>query len=163
MEDDLAHAKRQGYAEMAASIGATPPTAGRADIAGLDELVRHIETVNRAELERAYALTKDGSYDFDTLHALYPIGSHVVAKHAGGAGIDCVCQVVWHRYTQGRTISGKTMKYFQLCTRFVVPVAGARFTFAEVIEGVEMFEGSRSLAASATGAGLAFVPPPERE
>ena len=95
MEEELIHAKRQGHTEMVASIGATvtPPTATHVGIAGLNELVWH---VNRAELERGLALTRDVSYDFDTLHALCPIGSHAVAKHAGGASIDCVCHVIWY-------------------------------------------------------------------
>ena len=69
-----------------------------------------------------------------------------------------MCQVVWNRYKQGKTIFGKTMKYFELCVRFIVPVGGGKTTFAEVVEGMEMFEGPRSLSLSGTGLGLSFVP-----
>mmetsp|Transcript_19687 Transcript_19687/g.38967 ORF Transcript_19687/g.38967 Transcript_19687/m.38967 type:complete len:537 (+) Transcript_19687:3-1613(+) len=101
----------------------------------------------------------DSYYDFDSLHVLYTPGSYVVAKHAGGGGTDCISQVVWNRYTQGKTILGKPMRYFQLCVRFIVPVGGGKTTFAEVVEGMEVFEGKRSLWASAgAGMGLSFVP-----
>jgi len=161
MDEDLIASKRHGFVEMVTSIGMTLPhdNTSKVDIMGLDDLIQQIETVNRDELERGRSLLKDGNYDFDSIHTLYPPGSYVIAKHAGGGGVDCVCQVVWHRYTQGRTISGKPMKYFQLCCRLIVPVGGGKSTFAEVVAGIEMFEGRRSLSASASGSGLAFVPP----
>lgn len=68
--------------------------------------------------------------------------------------------MVWNRYTQGKTIFGKPIRHFELCVRFIVPVGGGKVTFAEVVEGMEMFEGTRSLWSSAYGsaAGLAFLP-----
>lgn len=184
MSDELLRSKRHGYAEIAASIGVALSSDNdvEVDIEGLDDLVEHIKAANRASLQSSESLLADGYYEFDSLSALYPPGSYVVAKHAGGGGIDCLCQVVWHRYvsclagdshcisyhqltllqyltqTQGKTISGKPMKYFQLCCRFIAPVGSGKSTFAEVVEGIEMFEGRRSLSASASGAGLAFVP-----
>jgi len=160
MDEGWIHSKRHGYLEMASSIGMTLPHNDNdaVDIEGLEDLIRHIEFVHRDELKSVDSLLQDGYYCFDSLHTLYSPGSYVIAKHGGGGGIDCVCQVVWHRYTQGTTISGKPMKYFQLCVRFIVPVGQGKSTFAEVVDGIEMFEGSRSLSASASGAGLAFVP-----
>jgi hypothetical protein len=110
-------------------------------------------------MERAITLLKDNYYDFDSLQAMYRPGTSVIAKHAGGGGVDSICQVVWNRYTQGKTILGKPMRYFELCVRFIVPVGGGKATFAEVVQGIEMFEGTRSLEASFGAAGsLAFVP-----
>lgn len=158
MEIELVHAKRHGFVEMATSIGMALPNEGQADILGLDELVDHIDNAASEKIDAGNSLLEDGFYEFDTLHALYPPGAYVVAKHAGGSGIDCVCQVVWHRYTEGKTVFGKPMRYFQLCCRYIVPVGGGKSTFAEVVEGIEMWEGRRSLSASESGAGLAFVP-----
>ena len=164
MEKELVHSKRHGFVEMATSIGMTlSSNTTHVDIEGLDELVKHVESVNSEQLERGRALLKDGYYDFDSIHTLYQPGSYVIAKHAGEGGVDCFCQVVWMRYNQGRTISGKPMKYFQLSCRFISPVGGGKSTFAEVVEGIEMFEGRRSLSASFSGSGLAFVPPLEHE
>ncbi|KAL7542096.1 hypothetical protein ACHAXR_013216 [Thalassiosira sp. AJA248-18] len=160
MDKELLHSKRHGFVEMATSIGMTLPNdSTRVDIEGLDDLIQHIETVNHDELDRGRSLLKDGYYDFDSIHTLYQPGSYVVVKNAGGGGVDCFSQVVWHRYTQGKTISGKPMKYFQLCCRLIVPVGGGNSAFAEVVDGVELFEGRRSLSGSALG----FVPPLEHE
>lgn len=160
---ELAHSKRHGFAEMARSIGMVNDNES-ATIEGLDELIVHIEHVNKHELERGYSLLKDGFYDFDSLHCLYPPGSFVIAKHAGGGGIDCFAQVIWSHYNQGKTIMGKPMKYFQMCVRYIVPIGGGKSTFAEVVEGMESFEGRRSLANSGgAGMGLKFVPPSEDE
>lgn len=99
MRKELVNAKRHGFAEMASSIGMTlPDGASQVDIEGLDELIRHVQTANIDQLERGRSLMKDGYYNFDSIHTLYAPGSFVVAKHAGGGGVDCVCQVVWHRY-----------------------------------------------------------------
>lgn len=179
LKRELLHAKRCAFAEMSHSIGITLPDStadettpssinhhkiqSTVDIDGLDDLILHIETTNQREIERGLSLLKNGRYDFNSLHTLYPPGSHVIAKHAGGGGIDCICQVVWNRYSQGRTIMGKPMKYFQLCVRYIVPVGGGTAAFAEVVEGMEMFEGQRSFSlvvvGGAAGVGsLAFVP-----
>ncbi|KAL3774378.1 hypothetical protein ACHAW5_009075 [Stephanodiscus triporus] len=156
MDKELIQSKRHGFVEMATSIGKILPNdATHVDIEGLDDIIEHIENSAHSELDRGRALFKDGYYDFDSIHILYPPGSFVIAKHAGGSGVDCFCQVVWHRYTQGKTISGKPMKYFQLCCRFIVPVGGGHSTFAEVVEGIHMFEGRRACS----GGELAFVPP----
>jgi hypothetical protein len=156
MDSDLIQSKRHGFVEMATSIGMIlQNVATKVDIEGLDDLIEHIENAARSELERGRALLKDGYYDFASIHCLYPPGSFVVAKHAGGSGVDCLCQVVWHRYTQGNTLSGNPMKYFQVCCRFIVPVGGGHSTFAEVVEGIQMFEGCRICS----GGELAFIPP----
>lgn len=156
MDTDLIQSKRHGFVEMATSIGKILPNgAAKVDIEGLDDLIDHIENAAHIELDRGRALLKDGHYDFDSIHTLYPPGSFVVAKHAGGSGVDCFCQVIWHRYTQGNTISGKPMKYFQVCCRFIVPVGGGHSTFAEVVEGIQMFEGRRTCSVG----DLAFIPP----
>jgi hypothetical protein len=110
MDTDLIQSKRHGFVEMATSIGKVlPNVAAEVDIEGLDDLIEHIENAAHSELDRGRALLKDGFYDFDSIHTLYPPGSFVIAKHAGGSGVDCFCQVIWHRYSQGNTISGKPM------------------------------------------------------
>ncbi len=156
MDTDLIQSKRHGFVEMATSIGKVlPNVAAEVDIEGLDDLIEHIENAAHSELDRGRALLKDGFYDFDSIHTLYPPGSFVIAKHAGGSGVDCFCQVIWHRYSQGNTISGKPMKYFQVCCRFITPVGGGHSTFAEVVEGIQMFEGRRTCSVG----DLAFIPP----
>ena len=160
MSEELAFSKRHGFTEMASSIGMVIPESfdEAVDIDGLDDLVANIEHTNMNDLVRSKALLADGYYDFDSLHAMYPPGSHVFAKHAGGGGIDSVCQVVWGRYTQGKTILGKPMKYFQLCVRYIVPLMDGKATFAETVQGIEMFEGVRVLEGGGAGLGLSFYP-----
>ena len=161
MNAELIHAKRYAFAELVRSVGM--PVSNYEvpmSIPGLDELIAHIESTNQDEINRANIQLQDGYYDFDSFQAMYPPGSMVIAKHAGGGGVDSMCQVVWNRYTQGKTIFGKPIRHFELCVRFIVPVGGGKVTFAEVVEGMEMFEGTRSLWSSAYGsaAGLAFLP-----
>mmetsp|Transcript_29519 Transcript_29519/g.59341 ORF Transcript_29519/g.59341 Transcript_29519/m.59341 type:complete len:900 (+) Transcript_29519:399-3098(+) len=160
MSEELAFSKRHGFTEIARSIGMVLPDSfdEAVDIDGLDELVSIIETTKMNDLVRAKALLVDGYYDFESLHLMYSPGSFVVAKHAGGGGIDSVCQVLWGRYTQGKTILGKPMKYFQLCVRYVVPLLDGKATFAETVQGIEMFEGVRVLDGGGAGLGLSFVP-----
>eukprot|EP00574_Skeletonema_japonicum_P012330 CAMPEP_0201718278 /NCGR_PEP_ID=MMETSP0593-20130828/3826_1 /ASSEMBLY_ACC=CAM_ASM_000672 /TAXON_ID=267983 /ORGANISM="Skeletonema japonicum, Strain CCMP2506" /LENGTH=942 /DNA_ID=CAMNT_0048208537 /DNA_START=9 /DNA_END=2834 /DNA_ORIENTATION=+ len=160
MSDELAFSKRHGFTEMARSVGMVIPESfdEAVDIEGLDDLVASIEEKNMNDLIRAKTLLADSYYDFDSLHVIYSPGSYVFAKHAGGGGIDSVCQVVWSRYTQGKTILGKPMKYFQLCVRYIVPLLDGKTTFAETVQGIEMFEGVRVLDGGGAGLGLSFSP-----
>jgi hypothetical protein len=160
MSEELAFSKRHDFTEMARSIGMVLPDSfdEAVDVDGLDDLVARIENTFRNDLVRAKALLSDNYYDFDSLHAMYSPGSLVVAKHTGGGGIDSVCQVLWTRYTEGKTILGKPMRYFQLCVRYIVPVADGKATFAETVHGIEMFEGARVLDGGGAGLGLSFVP-----
>lgn len=160
ISDELAFSKRHAYAEMARSIGMVIPDSLNepVDINGLDELVECCEIANKYELSRAKALIEDGYYDFDSLHAMYSPGSFVLAKNSGGDGIDSVCQVLWGKYTQGKTILGKRMKYFQLSVRYIVPLSDGKATFAETVHGMEMFEGVRAVESGRSGLGLSFVP-----
>ena len=160
MSDELAFSKRHAFAEMARSIGMVIPDSlnEAVDINGLDKLVECCETANKEELSRAKALLEDGYYDFDSLHAMYRPGSFVLAKNSGGGGIDSVCQVLWGKYTQGKTILGKPMKYFQLSVRYIVPLSDGKATFAETVHGMEMFEGVRALDSGRSGLGLSFLP-----
>ena len=164
MSDELAFSKRHAFAEMARSIGMVIPDSVNevVDINGLDELVGYCETVNKDELSRAKALLEDGYYDFDSLHEMYRPGSFVLAKNSGGGGIDSVCQVLWGKYTQGKTILGKPMKYFQVSVRYVVPLSDGKATFAETVHGIEMFEGVRALESGRSGLGLSFLPLSDR-
>ena len=50
------------------------------------------------------------------------------------------------------------MKHFQLCVRYVVPLLDGKATFAETVQGIEMFEGIRVLDGGGAGRGLSFVP-----
>jgi len=149
-------ANQQAFIEIARSIGMDlPTTTTTIGIDGLDELILHIETVFKEELMALQTQMEEGWYDFDSLALLYPPGSKVVAKNAGGGGVDMICQVVWNRYEEGRTIMGKPMKYFKVCFQYVVAVGASHATLAEVVEGMEMFEGRRQIHSSAT---LTFVP-----
>jgi hypothetical protein len=160
MSEELAFSKRHGFTEIARSIGMVLPDSfdEAVDIDGLDDLVASIENTNMNDLVRSKALLADGYYDFDSLQVMYSPGSIVVAKHAGGGGIDSVSQVLWARYTQGKTILGKPMRYFQLCVRYIVPLLDGKATFAETVQGIEMFEGARVLDGGGAGLGLSFVP-----
>ena len=50
------------------------------------------------------------------------------------------------------------MKHFQLCVRYVVPLLDGKATFAETVQGIDMFEGVRVLDGGGAGLGLSFVP-----
>ena len=141
---------------MARSIGMKLPKEfdTKVSIPGLDELIVFIEKRFEEDITQIQNLLQDGFYDFDSLALMYQPGSRVVAKNAGGGGVDMLCRVVWNRYEQGRTIMGKPMKYFQLCLEYVVAVGAHHATTAEVLEGFESFEGQRSLL----GGLLQFIP-----
>lgn len=147
---------RQAFSEMARSIGLALPkdVDTPVDVGGLDELVSLIEERYKDEIQQLRALLCAGFYDFESLAAMYPPGSRVLAKNAGGGGVDILAKVAWNRYEQGRTILGQPMKYFQLCLEYVVAVDSQAATICEVVEGMEQFEGKRNL----TGGLLQFVP-----
>jgi hypothetical protein len=149
-------AKRQSFCEMARGVGMKLPKdlSTTVDVAGLDELVGFLEERFRSELANTRRLLDQGFYDFDCLGVMYAPGSRVVAKNAGGGGVDMVCKVAWNRYQQGKTIMGTPTKYFQVCLEYVVAVGAKAATIAEVVEGMESFEGRRSLL----GGLLQFVP-----
>ena len=152
--------KRQGFAEIARAIGMNLPkeVSSVVEIDGLDELVNYIEKKYSKELSALKDMLEGGFYDFDSLAVLYPPGSKVVAKNAGGGGVDMVCQVSWNRFEQGRTIMGNPMKYFKVCFHFVVAVGASHATIAEVVEGLEYFEGRRPIQTSLTFVPLAAYP-----
>lgn len=148
-------AKRQSFAEIARTIGMDLPKDLKTtvNIVGLDELVLHIEGLFAKELAEIKDLVKEGWFDFDSLALLYTPGTRVVAKNAGGGGVDMICQVAWNRYEQGRTIMGQITKYFKVCFHYVVAVGSSHATIAEVVEGMESFEGHRRIKTA-----LTFVP-----
>eukprot|EP00538_Stauroneis_constricta_P000206 CAMPEP_0119551160 /NCGR_PEP_ID=MMETSP1352-20130426/4488_1 /TAXON_ID=265584 /ORGANISM="Stauroneis constricta, Strain CCMP1120" /LENGTH=1044 /DNA_ID=CAMNT_0007597169 /DNA_START=81 /DNA_END=3215 /DNA_ORIENTATION=+ len=152
---DEAKAKRQAYAEMATTLGIALPSTMRAQagIAGLVDLIDHIKIVYKEQLDAIHTNCQErGLCDFDSLAFLYTPGSRVLAKHAGGGGVDMICQVVWNRYEQGRTIMGQESRYFQVCFQFIVAVSGEHFAISEVVEGIQSFDGTRSIST------LNFVP-----
>ncbi len=147
--------KRQGFAEIAKTIGMELPKelAQKVDIDGLNDLVLHIQKVYAKEISDLQAMVQDGWYDFESFSVLYPPGSKVVAKNAGGGGVDMICQVAWNRFEQGRTISGQSRAYFKVCFQYVVAVGATHATLVEVVEGMDSFEGRRHIQSS-----LNFVP-----
>lgn len=120
-------AKRQGFREIAKTIGMELPKEldAKVDIAGLDELILRIQNDYAKELTALNELVDEGWYDFDSLALLYTPGSKVVAKNAGGGGVDMICQVTWNRYEQGRTIMGQPTKYFKVCFQYIVAVSAS--------------------------------------
>jgi len=147
-----ARSKRKPFLELMSSLGMTAPTefGDTVDIAGLDALVRFIEDTFMGELETIQSLVNVGMYEFDSLGELYKPGSRVIAKNAFAGGVGMMCEVVWNRYEQGRTLFGVS-KTFKVCFQFVVAV-GTHFTLAECVEGIESFDGKRSVQS------LSFVP-----
>lgn len=159
-------AKRQSFREIAKSIGVKLPTtsttqtkedsSAMANIEGLDALVRYIEDRYNDEIRESISLLRDDKlYDFDSLPTLYLPGSKVVAKNICSGGIDMICKVAWNRIKSGTTITGQTSSHFEVCFEYVVAVGTNQATIAEVVEGVENFEGRRNIF-SATG--LTFIP-----
>eukprot|EP00531_Pseudo-nitzschia_arenysensis_P000708 CAMPEP_0116134002 /NCGR_PEP_ID=MMETSP0329-20121206/10415_1 /TAXON_ID=697910 /ORGANISM="Pseudo-nitzschia arenysensis, Strain B593" /LENGTH=957 /DNA_ID=CAMNT_0003628687 /DNA_START=217 /DNA_END=3090 /DNA_ORIENTATION=+ len=159
-------AKRQSFREVAKSIGVKLPTTSiaqtkdhsptMANIEGLDALVRYIEGRYSDEIRESLSLLReDKLYDFDSLPALYVPGSKVVAKNICSGGIDMICKVAWNRTKSGTTITGQTSSHFEVCFEYVVAVGTNQATIAEVVEGIENFEGRRNIF-SATG--LTFIP-----
>lgn len=147
--------RRQAFVEIAKTIGMELPKelSTKVEIAGLNELVLHIQNVFSKEISTFQTMIQDGWYDFESLSVLYPPGSKVVAKNAGGGGIDMICQVAWNRYEQGRTISGPPRTYFKVCFQYIVAVDASHATMVEVVEGIDSFEGRRDIQSS-----LNFVP-----
>ena len=158
-------AKRQGFAEIARTIGMSLPkeVSTYVEIDGLDEVIKYIEKVYEKELTVLKSMLEDGYYDFDSLAQLYGPGSKVVAKNAGGGGVDMICQVSWNRFEEGRTIMGKPMKYFKVCFQYIVAVGASHATMAEVTEGLEFFEDRRKILTSLTFVPLAAYHAEEQE
>ncbi|KAG7373027.1 phospholipid-translocating P-type ATPase, flippase [Nitzschia inconspicua] len=146
-------AKRQAFCEMARGVGMKLPSNfhTKVDITGLDELVAFVQKRFQNEIQTVQSLLNDGYYDFDSLAVMYPPGSRVFA---GGAGVDMICKVAWNRYQQGKSIMGQPTKYFQVCFEYVVAVGANSATIAEVVEGMESFDGKRSML----GGLLQFIP-----
>lgn len=159
-------AKRQSFREIAKSIGVKLPSTNSdqsqndatqlVTIEGLDSLVKYIETKYSEEIQESISLLRDDKlYDFDSLSTLYVPGSRVVAKNICSGGIDMICKVAWNRIKSGRTITGQISSHFEVCFEFVVAVGTNKATIAEVVEGIENFEGRRNIFSST---GLTFVP-----
>ena len=58
---------------------------------------------------------------------------------------------------------GNPMKYFKVCFHFVVAVGASHATIAEVVEGLEYFEGRRPIQTSLTFVPLAAYPSEEQD
>lgn len=149
--------KRQGFVEIAKNIGMVMPRehSEKVNIDGLDELVRHILKTYSTDIALFRSTVQGGWYDFESLSVLYPPGSKVVAKNAGGSGIDMICQVVWNGYNaeNGHGISGVSRRQFKVCLRFAVAVSASHATMVEVVELIDSFEGCRPIQSS-----LKFIP-----
>jgi hypothetical protein len=81
---------------------------------------------------------------------VYRPGTRVVAKNAFAGGVDMMCEVVWNRYEQGRTLFG-VAKNFKVCFQFIVAV-GKHFTICDFVETMTSFEGNRDTK------NLSFIP-----
>ena len=137
--------KRKPFLEHLSALGIRAPTKSnaKADIEGLDELIQMIENEYQktiSSFEENYNL---GLYNFDSLSDLFKPGTHVLAKNAFKGGIEMMCQVIWSRYEQGRTLFGTT-KTFKVCMHFIFAV-GSHFTLCEFVETIENFQGQKSL------------------
>jgi len=159
-------AKRQSFREIAKSIGVKLATSSTAqakhdlhtvvNVEGLDALVRYIEDRYSDDIRESLSLLREEKlYDFDSLSALYVPGSKVVAKNICSGGIDMICKVAWNRIKSGKTITGQTSSQFEVCFEFVVAVGTNQATIAEVVEGIENFQGRRNIFSSS---GLTFIP-----
>ena len=153
-------AKRQSFKEIAKTIGLKLPSVGQAaaGIDGLDALIDYIENRYKEDIQESLSLLqKDSLYDFDSLASLYVPGSRVVAKNIASGGTDMICRVSWNRIKTGITITGKQSKFFEVCFEFVVAVGTNQATIAEVVEGIENFEGRRNVFSRGPD-GLRFIP-----
>ena len=99
--------QREAFVEIARSIGLDLPKDSSAgvDIIGLDELVQFIQGQFKSEIEDFQNLISEGFYTFDCLAMMYPAGSRVLVKNAGGGGVDTLAKVAWNRYEEGRSTS----------------------------------------------------------
>jgi len=152
-------AKRQSFKEIAKTIGLKLPSIGQAaGIDGLDALIDYIEDRYKEDIRESLSLLQnDNLYDFDSLASLYVPGSRVVAKNIASGGTDMICRVSWNRIKTGITITGKESKFFEVCFEFVVAVGTNQATIAEVVEGIENFEGRRNVFSRGPD-GLRFIP-----
>lgn len=144
--------KRKAFLELAQSLAISAPSDWKqaVDLQGLDELVTFIEKTFKDQLDAIQTQVQMGTYDFDSLAQIYKPGTRVIAKNAFAGGVGTMCEVVWNRYEQGKTLFGMT-KTFRVCFQFVVAV-GKHFTFAECVELMENFDGKRQIKT------LPFVP-----
>mmetsp|Transcript_30278 Transcript_30278/g.73700 ORF Transcript_30278/g.73700 Transcript_30278/m.73700 type:complete len:1058 (-) Transcript_30278:143-3316(-) len=149
--------QREAFVEIARSIGLDLPKNlnTSVDIIGLDELVEFIQGQFKSEIDEFQNLIREGFYNFECLGCLYPAGSRVLVKNAGGGGVDTLAKVAWNRYEEGRTILGQTMKVFKVALEYVVAVDSNAATICEVVESYEQFEGKRLL----TGNGMLQLVP----
>eukprot|EP00980_Cylindrotheca_fusiformis_P000081 scaffold19_cov114-Cylindrotheca_fusiformis.AAC.28 len=153
MSEQEVFSKRKPFLELLASLGIRSPTRpqDKIDIPGLDSLVKHIEETNASKLGAIHDCLKVGMYDFNSLGELYKPGSRILAKNVFASGVDMICEVSWNRYEQGKTMFGVSRK-FKVCFQFLVAV-GNHFTFCDFVQGMESFEGRRSIHSS-----LDFIP-----
>jgi hypothetical protein len=149
--------KRHAFVEIAKSLSIRllPSTLkDHVSIPGLDELIAHICSRYKEKIAHTKQQLEEGSYDFDSLAYLYQPGSKVVAKNIGGGSgdggtsggaVDMMCLVAWNRYEMGMSSSGKAVKAFKACFKYIVALSPSEATIVEVVEEMPFFQGCRQV------------------
>eukprot|EP00566_Odontella_aurita_P002131 CAMPEP_0113549958 /NCGR_PEP_ID=MMETSP0015_2-20120614/13722_1 /TAXON_ID=2838 /ORGANISM="Odontella" /LENGTH=1061 /DNA_ID=CAMNT_0000450725 /DNA_START=132 /DNA_END=3317 /DNA_ORIENTATION=- /assembly_acc=CAM_ASM_000160 len=159
MSEDALRALRRPFLERLSSVGARPngnlSRGETADVEGLVDLVRLIESECSDLIQAHAALMEGGTYDFNSLGEWFAPGSRAVARDAFSTGSDILCEVTRSYYEEGRTLFGVTRR-FRVGFRFYAFVSGGegggKFTPVEFAESMESFAGSRNVRT------LPFVP-----
>eukprot|EP00551_Chaetoceros_affinis_P006575 CAMPEP_0203666356 /NCGR_PEP_ID=MMETSP0090-20130426/3396_1 /ASSEMBLY_ACC=CAM_ASM_001088 /TAXON_ID=426623 /ORGANISM="Chaetoceros affinis, Strain CCMP159" /LENGTH=926 /DNA_ID=CAMNT_0050530207 /DNA_START=126 /DNA_END=2906 /DNA_ORIENTATION=- len=138
--------KRKPFLELVHNLGVRRDPIQqqeKVDVKGLDELVLYIKEQFHDELEEIKNTINVGMYDFKSLAHIYKLASRVVGKSVFASGVDMICEVVWSRFEEGKTLFG-TSRSFKVCFQFIVAV-GKHYTMCEYVESIENFEGRRHI------------------
>eukprot|EP00551_Chaetoceros_affinis_P015666 CAMPEP_0203713174 /NCGR_PEP_ID=MMETSP0091-20130426/70421_1 /ASSEMBLY_ACC=CAM_ASM_001089 /TAXON_ID=426623 /ORGANISM="Chaetoceros affinis, Strain CCMP159" /LENGTH=454 /DNA_ID=CAMNT_0050591181 /DNA_START=97 /DNA_END=1463 /DNA_ORIENTATION=+ len=138
--------KRKPFLELVHNLGVRRDPIQqqeKVDVKGLDELVLYIKEQFHDELEEIKNTINVGMYDFKSLAHIYKPASRVVGKSVFASGVDMICEVVWSRFEEGKTLFG-TSRSFKVCFQFIVAV-GKHYTMCEYVESIENFEGRRHI------------------
>mmetsp|Transcript_15847 Transcript_15847/g.42635 ORF Transcript_15847/g.42635 Transcript_15847/m.42635 type:complete len:746 (-) Transcript_15847:1043-3280(-) len=139
----------QQASNLVARIGALGDSAP-VDVAGLDDLIAHVEGVYAAEIEYARQVVREGAVDFSSLAELYTPGRELV-EHGAGTGLHGVPAGSVVRacyYTRTKTLFGEGSTFYA-ALEFVVSV-GDHFAVVEQTHLVGQFSAQRSVRTHAS-------------
>ena len=133
---------------QAAAFGVRVPRAGAGvvEVPGLDDLVKHVESLHAAKLEASRALIAGGVVDFESLAEFYRPGAELLDRGAvtGLFGVATGMRVRACFYSRGKSLFGVVSTFFA-GLEFVVSV-GERFAVVECQVPVADFQGTRATA-----------------
>ena len=121
-----------------------PPGERLVQVAGLDELISHIEGWHAEQLAIARGTVRSGLVDFSSLAELFTPGADLVDQGAatGLYGVPMAVRVRAGYYSRGKSLFGVVSTFWAAC-EFAVSV-GDRFAVIESHQPIPEFQGTRS-------------------